>query len=89
MAMAKRVYICGNEEVRDDNMPYRFLEKLRHDFGKIEYAIFDPTENFPDDDPLYIVDVVMGAERVVVIDALRSWLMRRAYPCMMPIWLFI
>ncbi len=66
--MAKRIYICGNESVKEDNMPFRFLDQLSNDFPEIDFVVFDPTENFPVDDPLYIVDVIMGAGKVVVID---------------------
>lgn len=65
--MNRHVYICGNESVDTDNMPFRLLPLLRENFPDLQFKSFDPTENFPEDNPLYIIDVVLGVKKVVVL----------------------
>lgn len=71
--MMKNVYICGNPLVDDDSMPFRILKDLKDRFPEINFSDFDPTENFPDDDPLYIIDTVMGIKKVRVIEDVDSF----------------
>ncbi len=66
--MAKNVYICGNPLVDNDSMPFRILEALKNALPEIRFSDFDPTENFPDDDPLLIIDTVAGITGVKVIE---------------------
>ncbi len=66
--MVKNVYICGNPLVNDDSMPFRILKDLKAAFPEINFLDFDPTENFPDDDPLFIIDTVVGISGVKVIE---------------------
>ena len=48
-------------------MPLRLKNGLEKLFPRLNLVVFDPTENFPEDDPVYIVDTVIGIDRVVVI----------------------
>lgn len=48
-------------------MPLRLKNDLEKLFPRLNLVAFDPTENFPEDDPVYIVDTVIGIDRVVVI----------------------
>lgn len=48
-------------------MPLRLKNGLEKLFPRLKLVVFDPTENFPEDDPVYIVDTVIGIDRVVVI----------------------
>lgn len=66
--MAKNVYICGNPLVDYDSMPFRILEALKNTLPDIHFSDFDPTENFPDDNPLFIIDTVAGISDVRVIE---------------------
>jgi hypothetical protein len=63
----KRIYICGNKDVDIDNMPFRILAELRGLFPEIDFIEFDPTENLPADNPLMIIDTVLGVDKVVVV----------------------
>ena len=65
--MSKTIYVCGNREVNNDSMPFRLLPFLRSAYNGVEFKEFDPTENFPDDDILYVIDTVMGVDKVVVL----------------------
>jgi Ni,Fe-hydrogenase maturation factor len=67
------VYICGNPLVDNDSMPFRILEGLKSLFPEINFAEYDPTENFPEDNPVYIIDTVLGIKDVVKIDDIDSF----------------
>jgi Ni,Fe-hydrogenase maturation factor len=70
--MKKRVYICGNPLVDEDSMPFRILPVLQKKLPFVDFIEFDPTENFPEDDPLFILDTVINAKEVCIIEDLRS-----------------
>jgi hypothetical protein len=61
------LYFCGNGLINRDNMPFRVLPLLKGEFGDVEFKEFDPTENFPQGDPVYIIDTVLGLERPAVL----------------------
>jgi len=63
----RNIYFCGNEIVKADDMPLRLKNDLEKLFPRLNLVAFDPTENFPEDDPVYIVDTVIGIDKVVVI----------------------
>ena len=70
--MKKKIYVCGNPLVDRDSMPFKILPELKALLPELEFIDFDPTENFPKDNPLYIVDTVINARRVVVIKDLKG-----------------
>lgn len=62
------IYVCGNPLVDNDSMPFKILKVLRASLPEINFIEYDPTENFPDDDPVYIIDSVLGIKEVVELD---------------------
>jgi Ni,Fe-hydrogenase maturation factor len=65
-----KIYVCGNVVVDNDSMPFRVLPLLKKSLPDIEFIEFDPTENFPEADPLFIIDTVLGAAEPFVINNL-------------------
>lgn len=65
--MKKKIYVCGNPMLDIDAMPFKILPELRALLPELEFVDFDPTENFPEDDPLYIVDTVINAGGVTIL----------------------
>jgi len=70
--MKKKIYICGNPLVDRDSMPFRILPELKALLPELRFIDFDPTENFPQDDPLYIIDTVINADRVTTVKDLKG-----------------
>lgn len=62
------IYICGNPLVKHDSMPFKILEGLRKSIPENNFIEFDPTENFPKDNPLYIIDTALGILNVTVVE---------------------
>lgn len=61
-----KVYVFGNDRVEEDSIPIRILPKLRERFPELEFVEFDPTEDFPNEKKMIILDTVMGIDNVVV-----------------------
>ncbi len=66
--MKQKIFVCGNDLVTQDSMPIRILPYLKEVLPEIEFLPFDPSENFPDVDPLYIVDAVLNIKGIAVIE---------------------
>ncbi len=65
----------GNPLIEEDSLPLRLVPRLRKAFPRISFIEIDPTENFPEEDPLLIVDTILHAPGVVMwndVDAIRS-----------------
>lgn len=70
--MKRKIYICGNPLMDEDSMPFRILPQLRAQLPEIDFIDFDPTENFPQENPLYIIDTVINAKGVMVLKDLKQ-----------------
>jgi len=70
--MKKKIFICGNPLVDADSLPFRILPDLKAKLPEVDFVDFDPTDNFPEADPLYIIDTVINARRVMVIRDLKN-----------------
>jgi Ni,Fe-hydrogenase maturation factor len=58
-----------------DAFPIRLLLRLRKEFSSIKFIELDPTENFPEENHLIIVDTIANTQKVVMwddIDAIQS-----------------
>ena len=62
-----RVYVLGNPLLREDSIPLKMLPRLRASFPDIDFLEIDPTEEFPEEDDLIIIDTVLNTDKVVVI----------------------
>ena len=63
--------VFGNPLVEKDNLALKLLPKLKKEFPEIEFKEFDPTENLEaeiENKKLFIIDVVEGIEKVVIIN---------------------
>jgi Ni,Fe-hydrogenase maturation factor len=70
--MIKNIYFCGNPLLSEDNAPYKIIDALRKQFPEITFREFDPTEEFPSEDIVYIIDTVLEIDKVMIIDDINS-----------------
>jgi len=63
-----RIYIAGNELFEEDSFPIKILELLKKDFREVEFCMFDPTEDFPDEENLFIIDTIINIDKVVMFN---------------------
>lgn len=68
----RNIYICGNRLLGEDNGPFELLSDLQGRFPDVAFSEFDPTEEFPAEETLFIIDTVINAHEVVVITDIDS-----------------
>lgn len=63
-----RIYVLGNPLVKVDSLPLQLLTQLRKKFEKISFIELDPTESFPEEEHFIIIDTVLNASKVVLLN---------------------
>ncbi len=69
------MYVLGNPLEEIDALPLRVLPRLREAFPTIHFVEIDPTENFPEEEHLIIIDTIINTTQVIVwtdVDAIQS-----------------
>lgn len=56
------VYVVGNALLENDSLPLRLLPKLRKALPELRFEELDPSEDFPEERELTIIDTVQEAE---------------------------
>jgi Ni,Fe-hydrogenase maturation factor len=62
-----KIYVLGNTLVKKDSLPVRLMPILKKEFPDIEFIEFEPTEDFPKERALVILDTVINAKEVCLI----------------------
>lgn len=62
--MRKTVYILGNPLVDSDSLPIKMMPSLKKKFPRLYFSHFDPTENWPDEKNLILIDSIYGIAKV-------------------------
>ena len=74
-----KVFVFGNQDLKEDNLPIRILPELRKIFPNIEFEVKDPNEELGD---VYtdvitlvitVIDTVIGIKDVEVFDDLEKF----------------
>lgn len=63
-----KIYVCGNPLLEEDSLPLKLIGKLRERNPDVEFIEFDPTEDLPQEKEIVILDTVINAEDVVLIE---------------------
>lgn len=63
-----RIYVLGNPLVKVDSLPLQLLTQLRKKFEKISFIELDPTESFPEEEHFILIDTVLNASKVVLLN---------------------
>jgi hypothetical protein len=61
-----KIYVFGNILVDIDSLPIKLIPLLRKEFPEIEFCELDPSEDFPKEKILNIIDTVLGITKVEV-----------------------
>ncbi len=64
----KKIYVFGNQLVKEDSLPVKILPELKKKFPQIRFETADPNENFPQDKEknLIIIDTVKGLKQPTI-----------------------
>ena len=72
------IYVCGNPLLEEDSLPLRLIERLREQIKVIGFIEFDPTEDLPEEKELIILDTVINADEVVLIEDIDRFVNKKA-----------
>lgn len=75
--MNKTIYVLGNLFDDIDKLPIQLLPELQNHFPKIDFILFDPTEELPEPVPkhLYLLDTVVGIDTITVFTDMNEFLL--------------
>lgn len=73
-----KIYVCGNPLVDVDALPLRILPALRKAYPKIQFIEFEPTEDLPHEAELVIIDTIINAKEVMMIDTIDAFVQTKA-----------
>jgi Ni,Fe-hydrogenase maturation factor len=62
-----KIYILGNPLYEKDSLPLKILPKLKKRFPEMDFQHLDPTENFPEEENLILIDTIVGIDKVRVL----------------------
>ncbi len=65
-----KVYVFGNEDVAEDNLVFKVLQKLKEKTSDIQFIIVKPNEDLPFTEKQHVVilDTVLGINKVSLIE---------------------
>jgi len=62
-----KIYVMGNLLVEMDSLPIKILPDLRKSLPKYEFIELDPSEDFPKQKTLTIIDTVLDIKKVTLV----------------------
>ena len=63
----KKIYVMGNLLVEQDSLPIKILPDLRKVMPNYEFIELDPSEDFPKQKTLTIIDTVLDIKKVTLV----------------------
>lgn len=64
------IYVFGNKDIKKDNIPFRFLNKLSKNNTDLNFIVIKPNEDVPFEnvDKVIILDTIYGINDLTVFD---------------------
>ena len=72
------IFVAGNPLLEIDSLPLRILPKLSKSLPMFSFEEFDPTENFPEEREMVILDTVVGLKKAEIIRGTDSFLLPKS-----------
>ncbi|MDO8537352.1 MAG: hypothetical protein Q7S21_00545 [archaeon] len=64
----QKIFIAGNLLIKEDSIALKIMPKLQKKFPNIEFIELEPTDNFPEERILTIIDAVQGINEIKIIE---------------------
>jgi hypothetical protein len=73
-----KIFVFGNEDLKEDNLPLRILPQLKKYFPNIDFVLQDPNEeweieNDSQNSEIVIIDTAVGIKEVTIFDSLEKF----------------
>lgn len=69
----KKIFVFGNEDLKEDSLSLRILPELKKRFPGIEFEIKDPNEEWEDTEEITLIDTIVGISVIEVFDDLEKF----------------
>ena len=63
----KKIYVMGNLLVEQDSLPIKILPTLRKELPNFDFIELDPSEDFPKEKTITIIDTVLDIKKVTLV----------------------
>ena len=63
----KKIYVMGNLLVEQDSLPIKILPDLKKEIPNFNFIELDPSEDFPKQKTLTIIDTVIDIKKVTLV----------------------
>ena len=74
-----KIYVMGNSLVEVDSLPVKLLPRLKKEFPEHEFIELDPSEDFPKQKEVVIIDTIINAKKVVLINDIDKIITEKVY----------
>ena len=64
---SSNIYLLGNQSFEKDSLSLKLLPFLSSAFPNISFIPLDPTENFPQENNLIIIDTIINSNKILII----------------------
>ena len=62
------IYVLGNPLLKKDANPLKFLPYLRKYFKNVAFQELDPTETFPEEEHLILLDTILNIKEIKILE---------------------
>lgn len=69
----KKIFVFGNFDLKEDNLPLRILPQLQDKFPEINFEVKDPNEEWEVPEELVILDTTIGIKEVTIFESLEKF----------------
>ncbi len=66
------IFYFGNPLFEEDNLALKVIPFLEKKFPQINFVFFDPNENFPEIENLWLIDTALGIEKISLIEDVKK-----------------
>jgi hypothetical protein len=68
-----KIFVFGNIDLKEDNLPLRILPQLQKRFPNVEFVVKDPNEEWDVPEEITVLDTAVGIKEVAVFDSLEKF----------------
>ena len=73
------IFVAGNLLIKEDSVALKLMPKLAKKFPQIEFIELEPTDNFPEEKFLTIIDAVEGINEIKIIEDIDKIVLQKSF----------
>lgn len=77
--MKKTIFVAGNLLVKEDSIALKIMPKLQKKFPQIDFIELEPSDEFPEEKHLNIIDAVLGINEIKIIEDIEKIIVQKSF----------